>query len=59
MNPDNLEAWVWVDNQVKVYTTITNLGIGTLHYTFPDFAETDNLSAGNTIDLPAGPQMHR
>ena len=26
-------------NQVKVYTTITNLGIGTLHYTFPDFAE--------------------
>ena len=38
INPTNLEAWVWVNNQVKVYTTITNLGVGTLHYTFPDFA---------------------
>ena len=55
VNPDDLHGWVWVNNQVKVYTTITNLGIGTLHYTFPDFAETDNLSAGNTINLPAGP----
>ena len=55
INPMNLEGWVWVNNQVKVYTTITNTGIGTLHYTFPDFAVSDNLSAGNTIDLPAGP----
>ena len=56
VSPDDLEGWVWVNNQVKVYTTISNIGIGTLHYTFPDFAETDNLSAGTTITLPAGPE---
>jgi hypothetical protein len=27
INPENLEAWVWQDYQVKVYTTISNLGI--------------------------------
>ena len=59
INPDDLEGWVWVNNQVKVYTTITNIGVGTLHYTFPDFAEADNLSAGTTINLPAGTQLHR
>ncbi len=54
INPDNLEAWVWVNNQVKVYTTITNLGIGTLQYTFPDFVGTGNLGASVTVTLPAG-----
>jgi hypothetical protein len=56
IDPDDLEGWVWVNHQVKVYTTIYNLGVGTLHYTFPDFAETVNLSAeSTTINLPAGP----
>jgi hypothetical protein len=55
INPSNLEGWVWVDHQVKVYTTISNLGIGTLHYTFPDFATSDSPPAGTTINLPAGP----
>ena len=55
INPTSLEGWVWVNNQVKVYTTISNTGIGTLHYTFPDFAASANLSASSTINLPAGP----
>ncbi len=45
INPMSLEGWVWVDNQVTVYTTIYNNGIGTLYYEFPDFAETDDLRA--------------
>ncbi len=38
VNPMSLQAWVWPDHQVKVYTTIYNTGVGTLSYTFPDYA---------------------
>ncbi|MBP6871328.1 MAG: carboxypeptidase regulatory-like domain-containing protein [Bacteroidales bacterium] len=40
VNPMALEGWVWVDHQVTVYTTITNTGVGTLYYEFPDFIGT-------------------
>ncbi len=38
VDPMSLEAWVWPDHQVKVYTTIYNTGVGTLSYIFPDYA---------------------
>jgi len=41
VDPDNLEGWVWTDHQVTVFTTINNIGIGTLSYTFPDYAPSD------------------
>ncbi len=56
VNPSSLEAWVWVDHQVKVYTTIYNIGIGTLQYVFPDFVETDRSNAV-TVTVPAGPAV--
>ena len=59
IDPPNLEAWVWQNYQVTVYTTIHNIGIGTLHYTFPDFAGANNLPAHYTINLPAGPANAR
>ena len=37
VNPTSLEGWVWVDHQVKVYTTISNTGIGSLYYEFPAY----------------------
>ncbi|MBP6871325.1 MAG: carboxypeptidase regulatory-like domain-containing protein [Bacteroidales bacterium] len=40
VDPMALEGWVWVDHQVTVYTTITNTGVGTLYYEFPDFIGT-------------------
>ena len=45
IDPDSLEAWIWVDNQTVVSTTIYNMGIGTLSYIFPAFVETDDTKA--------------
>ena len=47
VNPDNLEGWVWAGFTVDVYTTISNLGVGTLSYTFPEFAALDLLNNPN------------
>ncbi len=41
INPMFLEAWVWVDHTTQVYTTISNTGIGTLAYEFPDYVTDD------------------
>jgi hypothetical protein len=38
VEPDDIEGWVWTGYTVDVYTTISNLGVGTLSYTFPEFA---------------------
>ena len=44
VNPSDLEGWVWVGFTVDVYTTISNIGIGTLEYTFPEFVAMDLLN---------------
>jgi len=50
VDPDNLEGWVWVGFTEDVYTTVTNLGVGTLAYTFPEFA---------ALNLLNDPNMHK
>ena len=47
VNPSSLEGWVWVGFTVDVYTTISNLGLGTLAYTFPEFAALNLLNDPN------------
>jgi hypothetical protein len=55
IDPDNLETWVWTDFTENVYSTITNLGTGTLNYTFPEFAALDLLNnPDHPINLGAG-----
>jgi hypothetical protein len=49
VTPDNLEAWIWTGFTKDVYTTIANQGIGTLSFTFPEFAALDLL---NDPDYP-------
>lgn len=44
VNPDSLEGWVWTGFSEDVYTTITNLGVGTLAYSFPEFVALDFLN---------------
>jgi hypothetical protein len=47
IDPDNLEGWVWTGFTKDVYTTITNLGVGTLAYSFPEFAALNLLNDPN------------
>ena len=44
VNPDDLHGWVWQGFTVDVYTTISNLGEGTLAFTFPEFAALNLLN---------------
>ncbi len=44
VDPDSLEAWIWTGFTEDVYTTVTNQGIGTLTYSFPEFAALDLLN---------------
>lgn len=41
VDPDDVEGWVWSGYTVDVYTTISNLGEGTLAYSFPEYAALD------------------
>ncbi len=41
IDPDSLEGWVWTGFTVDVFTTVSNLGEGTLSYSFPEFAALD------------------
>ena len=55
IDPDSLDAWIWTGFEKEVYTTITNQGIGTLNYSFPEFAALDLLNdPDHPIVLGAG-----
>ena len=47
VDPNDLYGWVWTGFTVDVYTTISNLGEGTLAYTFPEFAALNLLNDPN------------
>ena len=47
VDPDDLHGWVWQGFTVDVYTTISNLGEGTLAYTFPEWAALNLLNDPN------------
>ncbi|MCK4570069.1 MAG: carboxypeptidase regulatory-like domain-containing protein, partial [Bacteroidales bacterium] len=48
VDPDFHEAWVWVDGTHQWVTTISNVGIGTLQYVFPDYV-TDAFNCDHSI----------
>ncbi len=58
VNPDELEGWVWTDYSVDVFTTVSNVGEGTLSYSFPEFAAVhllkDPLIEQNRLGAPSG-----
>jgi carboxypeptidase family protein/type IX secretion system substrate protein len=51
INPNVLEAWVWVNHQAEVMTTITNTGTGTLAFNFPMYDNTDAFSCEHEVIL--------
>jgi type IX secretion system substrate protein len=51
ISPNVLEAWVWMDHQVTVNTTITNTGIGTLAFVFPMYDNADAFSCEHEVIL--------
>jgi hypothetical protein len=57
VNPANLEGWVWAGFTVDVYTTISNLGEGTLAYSFPEFAALDLINNPNIQHNTPGTPM--
>lgn len=44
VNPDDLLGWVWEGFSVNVFTEISNLGEGTLTFSFPEFVALDLLN---------------
>jgi type IX secretion system substrate protein/carboxypeptidase family protein len=51
ISPNVLEAWVWMDHQVTVSTTISNIGIGTLAFVFPMYDNADAFSCEHEVIL--------
>ncbi|MBP6871326.1 MAG: carboxypeptidase regulatory-like domain-containing protein [Bacteroidales bacterium] len=60
VNPDDLHGWVWQGFTVDVYTTISNLGEGTLAFTFPEWAALSLLN-DPTVEknMPGTPYANR